>query len=215
MLCPNCGHNNADESAFCLQCGSKLNAETESAQPANPANPSAEQKKSKKDIFVSEDEYAVATLKNGMAVHLITGEGLFGEKAIVSNKRVYYRNLKLNLSIGLSAKAIAANNSNSGDFVVDIKDVTGTRITQNNPWGFLILAAICLIAGIALLSTAPYLILFALIFVGVYLLLKKTTLEVQYAGGVIPFNLRGYSMKNIRAFRNAIYTVKDSLDAEK
>ncbi len=211
MLCPNCGHNNADESAFCLQCGNKLNAEAESAQsanPANPANPSAEQKKSKKDIFVSEDEYAVATLKNGMAVHLLAGEGLFGEKAIVSNKRVYYRNLRLNLS----TKA-AANNSNSGDFVVDIKDVTGTRITQNNPWGFLILAAIALIG--AFITSIFELILPALLFVVMYLLLKKTKLEVQYAGGVIPFDLRGYSMKNVRAFRNAIYTVKDSLDAEK
>ncbi len=211
MLCPNCGHNNADESAFCLQCGNKLNAETESAQPANPATPSADQKKSKKDIFVSEDEYAVATLKNGMAVHLITGEGLFGEKAIVSNKRVYYRNLRVGLNMGMSAKAIAANDSDSGDFVVDIKDVTGTKITQNNPWGLLLLAVILLIGCISNL----FFILPALILMVAYFLMKKTQLYVQYAGGVIHFNLRGYSMKNVRAFRNAIYTVKDSLDAKK
>ncbi len=206
MLCPNCGHNNANESAFCLQCGNKLNAETEQSQPANP---SADQKNPKNDIFVSEDEYVVATIKNGMAINLLTGEGLKGEKAIVSNKRVYYQNLK----VGLSMKEAAANNTNSGEYVVDIKDVTGTRITQNNPWWLFILAAITLIGAFAL--DAIYLIVFTLLFVAMYFLTRRTLLEVQYAGGAIRFDLKGYSMKNVRAFRNAIYTIKDSIDAGK
>ncbi len=203
MLCPKCGHNNADQSTFCLQCGNKLNTEAEKSQNANPAAaPTTD------DIFISADEHVVATIKNGMAINLLTGEGIKSEKAIVSNKRVYYRNMKVNVG-----KGSAANNSNAGDYVVNIKDVTGTRITSNNPWGLLVFAALLLIAAIAAKIYA--LILVTLIFAAMYFLSRRTLLEVQYAGGVIRFDLKGYSMKNVRAFRNAIYTVKDSIDAGK
>ncbi len=199
MICPNCGHNNADGSGFCVECGTKFNAETEQAQATPQAT--AAPAPSANSIFVSEDEYVVATLKNGMALNMISGEGLKTEDAIITNKRLYY-----NHKTGVI-------NVRSQEEKVNIKDITGTKIANYNPIGILILGALVLI--VALIAKLWAMIPAALVFVVVYFLAKKCHLKIEYAGGFIYFSVKKYGMNNIRAFQKAIYTLKDSIDEGK
>ena len=186
---------------FCLQCGNKLNAEAESAQPANPANPTAAQNDQKNNTFVSDDEYVVATLKNGMVLNVISGEGLKTEDAIITNKRLYY-----NHKTGIV-------NVRSQEEKVNIKDITGTKIANFNPIGILIIAALAFI--VALIAKVWALIPIALLIAVFFFIARKCHLKIEYAGGAIYFSVKKYGMNNIRAFQKAIYTLKDSMDAEK
>lgn len=196
--CHSCGHNNADTSDFCVECGAKFNPEAEQAQSANST---AAQNKPQNTAFVSEDEYVVATLKNGMALNVLSGEGLKSEDAIITNKRLYY-----NHKTGVI-------NIRSQEEKVNIKDITGTKIANYNPIGILILGALLLI--VAFIAKIWALIPGSLVFVVVYFIAKKCHLKIEYAGGSIYFSVKKYGMNNIRAFQKAIYILKDSIDAGK
>ena len=196
MFCSKCGHNNPDGAAFCDACGNKFETGN-GAQDANAAAP----KNSVNDIFVSPDEYVVATLKNGMVLNVLSGEGLKTEDAIITNKRLYY-----NHKTGVI-------NVHSQEEKVDIKDITGTKIANFNPLGILIFGGLVIL--IALIAKVWAMIPAALVFAVVYFFARKCHLRIEYAGGAIYFSVKKYGLNNVRAFQKAIHAAKDAIDAEK
>ena len=235
--CAFCGSANADEIAFCASCGNPFATEqnqssnvkqaaprVNQAQQFNQApsvnrapvsNPAPMQQNvggnvnpSNNGAFVSADEHVVATLSNGMVANILSGEGLMNEEALLTNKRLYYTH-KTGI-INIRAK----------EEKVNVKDITGTKITNYNPIGIIVMAVLTLLIGIFCTvgnQDPVYLITFlplTVVFLLFYFFFKKSFLKVEYAGGSISFSLKKYKKENIQSFQKSIYAVKDSLDAK-
>lgn len=210
--CPFCGNLIADDATFCGFCGNKI--VTERAQTQVPPTASAQQTEKisisidKNSTFVSPDEYVVATLKNGMMLNVLSGEGLKTEDAVLTNKRMYY-----NHSTGIL-------NVHSQEEKVNIKDITGTKIASYNPLGILYLGILVLIAGIIfgvsmeeMVFVVPF-VFAALFLILLYFFAKKSFLKIEYAGGDIRFSVKKYGKEKIRAFQKAIYAIKDEFEKQ-
>ena len=215
MICNNCGTENSDDAQFCAGCG--LNFYTGNVYAANQNGQNYAQdfgqNYSAQNIyvpqgmgsFVNADEQVVATLKNGRAQNVLSGEGFRNEDAVITNRRLYY-----NHTDGLI-------NIKRVERKVDIKDVTGTRIEDNRPRGLLIAAAaMCIIAILSLAvsgeaETFITCLLPAVIFGIGYILGVKKYLRIDYAGGYVSFSVRNYRMENVQEFQRCIHAVKDTM----
>lgn len=202
MICPTCGARIADGIPYCTNCGCAVPAAAPGAY-APPAPSYAGAPVPVASPFVSPDESLVATLSNGFATNLISGEGLLKEDAYVTNKRVYY-----NSTHGFLSKTNVRN-------VVDIPEVTGTKLVDIKYYGFIVLAAIFLITGIILLSSidipeigAPFMSA-SVVFLCLFFTTMKKHLRIEYAGGFIYFSVRKYTLERVHAFQKAIYQEKD------
>ncbi len=159
-------------------------------------------------FFVNPNEIPLFSLKNGNMQNWVSGEGIKNEKAVITDKRLYYVNKKGIINVV------------SNDEKIDLEDITGTKIVERNPIFLLILAALAflslLFAGInAGDSEAVILItsglMSVLVLVALYACLHKKFLYIEYAGGNIHFSLIGYSKENIICFQNTIYLAKERL----
>ena len=209
MNCPTCGANNPDGYVACQNCGARNPA----APPFNPQqnyNPQQNQNPNQQyaDVFVDNSEYLVATLANGFADNFVGGEGFKKEDAYVSNKRVYY-----NSRVGVLNVTNIRN-------IVDIPEVTGTKLVDIKHWGLLIFGILFVIAGVVIsavsddepsLSMLLPLIGFGIMLIISFFLSKKKHLRIEYAGGFLYFSVRKYRMQNVIAFQKAIYSEKDKL----
>lgn len=208
--CPSCGYNNTDDSLFCTSCGNMLASECSQAQTSTSADTMKDDRINivfpNSSSFVSSDEYVVATLSNGMALNLISGEGLKTEDAILTNKRLYY-----NHQTGVF-------NISTQEEKVNVKDITGSKIASFNPIGILIMSILFFVVGI--ISILSRIFGFVQIFLPIafvlfllYFITKKSHLKIEYAGGAIYFSVKKYGKENIRMFQKSIYAIKDYIDS--
>ncbi len=157
--------------------------------------------------FISEDEYVVATLSNRLVSNILSGEGFKTEGAVLTNKRLYYTHKKGILNLRTQEELVNVNN------------ITGSKISNYDPFGILILAVIMWPIGLILTvmykTVPPVLICLVLscIFLVVYLLKKKSHLRIEYGGGAIFFSVRKYELEDIIHFQNSIYLVKDTIES--
>lgn len=229
ITCPNCNTQNDDDFAFCNKCGKPLsdsvsNATQETVTPQpNVPQPSApiqtmqpigfvqptgipqDYMPNGTGRFVSADEFTVATLHNGVAMNLISGEGFRKEDAILSNKRLYYKHKEGILNVKKCEEK------------VDIKDITGTKITSFSPYGILILAIIATIVGIFIAveedeEIAFMIFAFAIAAFITFFSLCRKFLKIEYAGGCIRFSVKKYGIHNIQSFQNCIHKAKDVIN---
>lgn len=130
-------------------------------------------------FFVSPGERLVAVLGQGIIASVIQGN--IGRGVILlSNERLYQKGFFFN----------GYGKSFSGEAIVRVKDVTGTRfVTINNPkllfFFFLIIPVI------------------------LFFLLRKRIFFIEYAGGAIGVDTNWYSPEEIRNFQRAIYQLQD------
>ena len=207
-ICSMCGKENTDDSKFCFACGATLSFDNQKKNPQetftmNPNQPNSnnnysmpnsyEKKNPGAAQFVSADEVVVATLSNGFVDNIITGEGFKHETAVVTNKRLYY-NYKRGVINRVRTREI-----------IDIQDITGTKILSVNYLFILIIAGIYFFFLLLVLG----MVTFVFVLVVAYFVSLKKHLRIEYAGGSISFSVRGYRMSNIQAFQKAIYIAKD------
>lgn len=156
-FCSNCGAQWVETQTFCAKCGKTLPHK----QPTN-SNPSAEAGNSGNAKvfviegqpeytsstgsrgFVSPDEVFRYSLKNGVILNLISGEGWKKEDAIITNKRLYYNGKIIKLVGGLSVYR--------GEAIADLDDITGTKIVEEKPVWRIALAILSLIFGLFILT---------------------------------------------------------------
>lgn len=155
--------------------------------------------------FVSEDEVALYSLNNGNIAHMVAGRGWVSDDAVLTDKRLYYT-----CNTGFITKT-------RDEQIVDLEDITGTKIRDHSPLGYLILAVLFflggIIAGTAERDLEPLIfigIILAIVMVIIYWLKKDAILSIEYAGGFIDFRVKYYGMDKIRAFQRCIYAAKES-----
>lgn len=207
-ICDKCNTQNNDNARFCAVCGNMLEGMHETPVYSRPVQnlPINELRPTGQGRFVDADEYVVATLENGVMMNIISGEGFRREDAVLTNKRLYYKHKD------------GIVNITECEEIVDVKDVTGTKITSFDPYGMLIFAALLFIAGIIVDSNAhsgPWLfigIILSVVTIFLFVFLKKKYLRIEYAGGAIHFSVKKYGIQNIQAFQRSIYAVKDSYE---
>lgn len=207
-ICDKCNTQNNDNARFCAVCGNALDGVQNTPKYTNPVHslPVNELRPSGNGRFVSEDEYVVATLENGVMMNIISGEGFRREDAVLTNKRLYYNHKDGIVNIAECEE------------IVDVKDVTGTKITRFDPYGILIIAGLLFIAGLIINANGSggpamfFGIILSVVAVFVFVFLKKKYLRIEYAGGSIHFSVKKYGIQNIQAFQRSIYAVKDSFE---
>lgn len=207
-ICDKCNTQNNDNARFCAVCGNMLDGVQNTQAYTNPVHslPVNELRPSGNGRFVSEDEYVVATLENGVMMNIISGEGFRREDAVLTNKRLYYNHKDGIVNIAECEE------------IVDVKDVTGTKITRFDPYGILIIAGLLFIAGLIINANGSggpamfFGIILSVVAAFVFVFLKKKYLRIEYAGGSIHFSVKKYGIQNIQAFQRSIYAVKDSFE---
>lgn len=241
MKCPVCDNQVADNVKFCSVCGTVLAPQAPVSannfqQNVNPVSNTPNDINFRQNVnpapkmpaaasfqqnagtppntfggsaFISKDEHEIARLSNGAVTNLISGEGFKTEGAVLTNKRLYYNH---------KTGVINVRNQNE---MVDVKDITGTKIANYNPIGMLILAALAIVVGIIILIDSGDAEIFipviaaALLFVAVYFITKKSHLRIEYAGGAIYFSVKKYGKENVHNFQKSIHAAKESLDSKK
>ncbi len=203
-ICKSCGSNNVDEATFCASCGKDLVGENKQDQVNNSVSAQQNGKinvnSSKNGVFVSDDEYVVSTL---------SGKNLETEDVVLTNKRLYYN---------YTVSSILSRRSQNE--IVNVEDITGSKIANTNPVVALVIAVLALVVGVFMAianEDVEMLCIFclpiAIIFSLIYLFLRRAHLKIEYAGGSISFLVKKYKKEKIKAFQKSIYIVKDSIDA--
>ena len=205
-FCPSCGFELGDGSKFCMRCGSQVPDGNEATVPQAAQNPSSYTSSTGAIGFVSAGEGRSFSLKNGRLMNVISGEGFVKEDAVLTDKRLYY-----SASSGII-------NKNLHEEIVNIEDITGTKIADYKPYACFIFAFIFFFAGVVLASTRAVpsgvtasSFISAFSFVVAFFIAKKSYLRIEYAGGYIGFSVKKYGMQNVREFQRQIYIAKEDM----
>ena len=208
--CNKCNSQNADDAIFCAGCGQALSSNIATQQTPNSNSHDVNQanvniiRPTGTGRFVNADEYAIATLENGVVMNMISGEGFKTEDAILTNRRLYYNHKEGIVSVKVQEEK------------VDVKDITGTKIASYSPYklliGSILAFLIALISSSAAATITVVFILLALILLVLFFIGKKKHLKIEYPGGAIYFSVKKYGMKNIQLLQKCIHAVKDFIE---
>jgi len=201
QFCTSCGMELKSGQRFCTRCGAAVNE-----QSSAPGSPTEYTSSTGASGFISLGEGRSFSLKNGWLMNVVSGEGFVKEDAVLTDKRLYYSS---------SAGII---NKNSREEIVNITDITGTKIADYKPYSFIIIAAIAFLLGVIFMAamrrgTSQGLVCFgvAVIWLLAFFIVKKSYLRIEYAGGYIGFSVKKYGIKNVREFQRQIYIAKEDL----
>lgn len=229
MFCEQCGKKLEEGSVFCGGCGHKqggavvtMNQQGMSGSGNVPlympegagsvnasfANNTSYISSTGATGFVEASEVPLYSLANGVLNHLMTGRGINKDDAVITNKRLYY-----------SHRAGIINKVNNEE-IVNLKDITGTKIVNYRPIWLLLIAVFYTIAYLIFMFAShelwviiPGLIVSAVIIL-IYNSMKDTVLSVEYAGGYIEFSMRAYGIDKVRFFQRCIYAAKEAQQEE-
>ncbi|MBR6366034.1 MAG: zinc ribbon domain-containing protein [Lachnospiraceae bacterium] len=219
MNCPKCGTAVPDGAGFCTVCGTRIEAAS-----GMTGNPSAQSILASVDPtsslsgstptriehvsyvsstgatgFVDPSERAICSLKNGYGLNLVAGEGWKSEDSVITNKRLYYYGDQ-----GVISKV-------KQEEIVNIEDITGVSIVYFRPWIFVILGALSAMIGLATIKSVGGIIclIFGVFLLLMFVLLCKSFLKIEYAGGSIHFSVKKYGLDKVRIFQRCIFSLKD------
>lgn len=214
-FCSKCGASVMDGVKFCQGCGNVMDAAPKAAEPQSQATVPGYGNNNYVSStggsgFVSNNEESTGySLRNGMGMNFLSGEGLKIEDAVITNKRIYYTAKDGIITV------------TKREEVVDLADVTGVKILDIKPYGLLIGAAIFFIVSLIVSANAGkrtgaigFISFFitAVICVGLFFIAKKSILRIEYAGGNINFSVKKYGLDAVRNFQRKILEAKENLN---
>ncbi len=137
MFCEKCG-SDMNNNPVCSNCGWVSTADKNLADPVNyqSASPAGYVRNNPAEspaLFVSPDEIPLFSMKNGSLDSVALGQGIGKDDVVISSKRLYYTSKR-----GTINKTISEE-------VVNLEDITGTKIMVYSPKIFLILFIICVL----------------------------------------------------------------------
>lgn len=193
--CPNCQNMLPDDASFCNMCGMQFansqqgneyqgygdtssqqgngyqNEYASAAQQAQYQNISYQ---TADGVVVEQGETVVAELKDSPILSTLIGGGINKTEAFFTDRRLYMKEKGLSLIHGLYTK----------DDIINLSDVSGTKIMQTYPVRYMVMALIFFIAGILIGSVGFVICLILAVIQGVCFFIKRG-LEIQasYPGG--------------------------------
>lgn len=220
MYCSKCGNEMKDHEKYCPKCGWQRDSVIVSDNMAVSGTTNIEVPEDTEEVkrfkrkhtyisstggrgFVSPDEVPMYSMGNGIISHLISSGTWAGTDAMLTNRRLY------------SSQHMGFFNRNDQEFIVNVEDISGTKITNIKATWLLVLSiiAITVAVGIMLFTDSKdwgiFIAIIGLIMLGIYLLNRYTALAVFHSGGVNTIVVNNYSLDTVRAFQRTIYAIKE------
>lgn len=228
MKCPNCKVNIPNNATKCPVCGGAISTSPQNykhtgkshtqynkhtgkshTQYNKPNQQYSKYTKKKKSngLTVEPSEQIIDSLDNSYAVTAMTGGGLAKTSVFYTNKRVY-----------ANYKDYTMKGKGQVNAIVDLKEISGTLLCQNNPIYLLVIAVLAVLVGLAANMFVNGAVIGGIVvgaILGIRWFLERSLiLEISFQGDRIGIMLKGYSYdiadkfhKSLRAYLAQIKNV--------
>lgn len=228
MKCPNCKVNIPNNATKCPVCGGAISTSPQNykhtgkshtqynkhtgkshTQYNKPNQQYSKYTKKKKSngLTVEPSEQIIDSLDNSYAVSAMTGGGLAKTSVFYTNKRVY-----------ANYKDYTMKGKGQVNAIVDLKEISGTLLCQNNPIYLLVIAVLAVLVGLAANMFVNGAVIGGIVvgaILGIRWFLERSLiLEISFQGDRIGIMLKGYSYdiadkfhKSLRAYLAQIKNV--------
>lgn len=218
MKCPNCKVNIPNNATKCPVCGGAISTSPQNykhtgkshtqynkhtgkshTQYNKPNQQYSKYTKKKKSngLTVDPSEYVIDSLDNSYAVSAMTGGGLAKTSVFYTNKRVY-----------ANYKDYTMKGKGQVNAIVDLKEISGTLLCQNNPIYLLVIAVLAVLVGLAANMFVNGAVIGGIVvgaILGVRWFLERTlVLEISFQGDRIGIMLKGYSYDTVDKFHKSL-----------
>ena len=218
MKCPNCKVNIPNNATKCPVCGGAISTSPQNykhtgkshtqynkhtgkshTQYNKPNQQYSKYTKKKKSngLTVDPSEYVIDSLDKSYAVSAMTGGGLAKTSVFYTNKRVY-----------ANYKDYTMKGKGQVNAIVDLKEISGTLLCQNNPIYLLVIAVLAVLVGLAANMFVNGAVIGGIVvgaILGVRWFLERTlVLEISFQGDRIGIMLKGYSYDTADKFHKSL-----------
>lgn len=218
MKCPNCKVNIPNNATKCPVCGGAISTSPQNykhtgkshtqynkhtgkshTQYNKPNQQYSKYTKKKKSngLTVDPSEYVIDSLDNSYAVSAMTGGGLAKTSVFYTNKRVY-----------ANYKDYTMKGKGQVNAIVDLKEISGILLCQNNPIYLLVIAVLAVLVGLAANMFVNGAVIGGIVvgaILGVRWFLERTlVLEISFQGDRIGIMLKGYSYDTADKFHKSL-----------
>jgi len=146
---------------------------------------------------VEPSEQIIDSLDNSYAVSAMTGGGLAKTSVFYTNKRVY-----------ANYKDYTMKGKGQVNAIVDLKEISGTLLCQNNPIYLLVIAVLAVLVGLAANMFVNGAVIGGIVvgaILGIRWFLERTlVLEISFQGDRIGIMLKGYSYDTADKFHKSL-----------
>lgn len=207
MKCPNCKVNIPDNATKCPVCGGAISnkssgythtgkSHTQYNKPNQQYNKYTKKQKSNGST-VEPSEQIIDSLDNSYAVTAMTGGGLAKTSVFYTNKRVY-----------ANYKDYTMKGKGQVNAIVDLKEISGTLLCQNNPIYLLVIAMLAVLVGLAANMFVNGAVIGGIVvgaILGIRWFLERSLiLEISFQGDRIGIMLKGYSYDTADKFHKSL-----------
>ena len=218
MKCPNCKVNIPNNATKCPVCGGAIStspqhykhtgkshtqynkhtgkSHTQYNKPNQQYSKYTKKKKSN-GLTVEPSEQIIDSLDNSYAVTAMTGGGLAKTSVFYTNKRVY-----------ANYKDYTMKGKGQVNAIVDLKEISGTLLCQNNPIYLLVIAVLAVLVGLAANMFANGAVIGGIVvgaILGIRWFLERSLiLEISFQGDRIGIMLKGYSYDTADKFHKSL-----------
>ena len=163
------------------------------------------------NIFHDASEQALAVLGNSYLASFLSGGILQKSIIILTDKRLYQKG-KI-----WARDYRGALHRTSGSQTVPVRDVTGSAYIIRRPTWMLIAAVALFILSLIFVrfsegsyaSASAVMFVLCVIFIVLYVLLKKNIFEIHYSGGIMATECNWYGSKELEDFHRTLSLVQD------
>ncbi len=192
MKCPNCKVNIPNNATKCPVCGGAI-----SNPPGGSPPPHIKITPKSNGSTVEPSEQIIDSLDNSYAVSAMTGGGLAKTSVFYTNKRVY-----------ANYKDYTTKGKGQVNAIVDLKEISGTLLCQNNPIYLLVIAVLAVLVGLAANMFVNGAVIGGIVvgaILGIRWFLERTlVLEISFQGDRIGIMLKGYSYDTADKFHKSL-----------
>ena len=220
MKCSKCGEDIAVGFRFCRVCGTPVSAEY---TPDSEREDLSEEIPGAEKIFADPGERLVGVLGREYLESYLEGNGLKRGFIAVSDRRVYQKGRSYVVRSGRTRSL-----RTKGSTVVDLADITGTRIISAADMIRLVLSALLFVCAVGMLLFAIFaggaelfyyisggLALLSLLSLMGHLISRRSLVTIMFGSGGISFDRKWFAKEEFYEFQRQLYLAKDRLLVKK
>ncbi|MCR5121983.1 MAG: zinc ribbon domain-containing protein [Ruminococcus sp.] len=219
MICEKCGEELGNSFRYCRVCGTPVPSADSSDDKKALLLAGAENIAGAEKFFIDPNERLVGVLGKDYLLGYLGGKGLRRGFVAVTDRRVYQKGKAYVQRAGRMSLLRA-----KGSAVIDLADVTGTRIFSSSNLPRLILCVLFFVAaaGAGVIAFAGYntrlfcyiagvlLLLSAVCLLG-YLVSRRGLITITYKSGGVSLDRKWFRKEEFYEFQRQLYLAKDIL----